>query len=387
MDVKAPVFESKLPEVGTTIFTVMSALASQHQAINLSQGFPDFDCPEALKNLVSRFMKEGMNQYAPMPGVLDLRKIISEKIRITYRHTADPNTDITITAGATQAIFTAIATIVRPGDEVIIFEPAYDCYGPAVSTMGGKTISIPTYPPFYQIDFHLLENTITSKTRLIIFNTPNNPTGQTWSETDLENLAKIIHQKNIYLVSDEVYEHLVFDGLTHTSLLSHPELRTKGFAVYSFGKTFHNTGWKVGYVVGPEYLMKEFRKVHQFNVFSVNTPVQYALAEYLRDPDHYLSLPNFYQSKRDYFTGGLQKSRFRLLPNKGTYFVLADYSAISELPDIEFAHYLTIQHSVAAIPVSAFYSDPSRANDRILRFCFAKEQRTLDAALERLIPL
>ncbi len=373
---------SKLPNVGTTIFTIMSRLANEHGAINLSQGFPNFDCDEKLKALVAHHMTVGHNQYAPMAGLPQLRESIADKCQRLYGKSVNWNTEITVTAGATQAIFTAIAAFVRPGDEVILIDPAYDSYGPSIETFGGQAVVYELTAPDYQIDWHAFKKLISPRCRMIIINTPHNPTGQILSADDLLALQRITAGTDILLLSDEVYEHLVFDGRQHESVLRYPELFERSLLTFSFGKTFHNTGWKMGYCIAAPPLMKEFRKVHQFNVFSVNTPIQHAIADYLADPQVYLHLPDFYQQKRDFFKLLLAGSRFRPLGCHGTYFMLADYSAISNEPDIDFAKRLTCEQGVATIPVSVFYR--SRRNEGVLRFCFAKTRDLLEQAGELL---
>lgn len=377
--------QSKLPHIGTTIFTVMSALAEQHKAINLSQGFPNFDTPEILKQLVSQYMASGMNQYAPMAGVPLLRERLAHKIELMYGQSVDPMAEITITAGGTQALFTAIMTFVHQGDEVILIEPAYDSYAPSIELCGGRVVPYRLEYPDYAINWQKLEALITPKTRMIIINTPHNPIGKILKNSDLEHLAQITEGSDILVLSDEVYEHLVFDGQPHASVLRYPDLFKRSLAVYSFGKTFHSTGWKMGYVVAPDYLMSEFRKVHQFNVFSVNTPVQYAIADFLEDANHYLSLPTFYQNKRDYFLKLMKNSRFVPLKSEGTYFQLFDYQAISDKNDVDFCKWLTIEKGVAAIPVSVFYSDTEGVkSSKVIRLCFAKTEDMLTEAAERL---
>ena len=375
-------FVSKLPNTGTTIFTVMSGLAVKHGAINLSQGFPNYDPPAALRDLVSHYMSVGANQYAPMSGVAALRERLAAKIKHLYGHSPNPDTEITVTSGGTQALFTAITAFVHAGDEVIIFDPCYDCYQPAIELCGGKAVVCKLTFPDYSVDWAAVRGLVSARTRMIIFNTPHNPTGRIWRDTDLRALASLTADTAIIVLSDEVYEHLIFDGQRHQSVLLYPELRLRSLAVYSFGKTFHATGWKTGYVVGSADLMAEFRKVHQFNVFSVNTPMQLALADYLAHEEAYLSLPDFYAQKRDYFTEAMHGSRFKLLPCEGTYFQLADYSGISDEPDTVFARWLTEVHGVAAIPVSAFYSD--HADNKVVRFCFAKTPDLLDRAADKL---
>ncbi len=357
--------QSKLPNVGTTIFTVMSALAEQHKAINLSQGFPNFDVPDALKDLVNKHIQRGMNQYPPMAGVLKLREILAEKVQTFYRCPVDPQTEITITAGGTQAIFTAIAAFIRPDDEVILIEPAYDSYAPSIETFGGKVVAYRLTPPQYKIDWTAFGALISAKTKMIIINTPHNPTGKILSINDLETLEQLTEGTDIIVLSDEVYEHLVYDGQQHASIMRLPKLFQRSIACFSFGKTFHATGWKVGYVVAPEYLMREFRKVHQFNVFTVNTPVQHALADYLEDEDNYLYLCDFYQAKRDFFLSKMQTSRLKPLTCEGTFFQLFDYSQISDKLDTDFCKWLTTDIGVAAIPVSVFYTVEKRNPDNI----------------------
>jgi methionine aminotransferase len=389
-----PPFPSRLPAVGTTIFTVMSTLAAEHQAINLGQGFPDFQCDPALINAVNQAMVSGHNQYPPMPGALELRKTIASKIDRLYGKSYDPATEITITAGATQAIFTVILSCVSPGDEVIVIEPAFDCYLPAITLAGGKAISVSLdvqrnsegIVEAYGIPWIALAKAITPKTRLLLINSPHNPTGMVWQRSDLDRLADLLSDTNVLVCSDEVYEHMVFDGQQHHSASSHPALAARSFVVSSFGKTFHVTGWKIGYVAAPAALSAEFRKVHQFNVFSVNAPMQVGIAHYLSDPTHYLGLSAFYQRKRDFFRAGLAETRFKLLPAPGSYFQCVDYSALgipqSNLSEAEFCRWLTCEIGVAAIPVSAFYG--AGTDSKVIRFCFAKEEKTLETALSRL---
>lgn len=381
---------SKLPQVGTTIFTVMSALAEQYKAINLSQGFPDFDTPDVLKKLVGYHVERGMNQYAPMPGLPILRGGLADKINRLYDIQIDPTTEITITAGGTQALFTAITAFVQNDDEVILIEPAYDSYAPSVELCGGVvkpyrmelSSQLETQSPYY-INWGHFRELVTDKTRMIIINTPHNPTGTILKDSDLRELENIVKDSSIIVLSDEVYEHLIFDGEQHQSVLRFPTLFSRSIAVFSFGKTFHATGWKMGYVVAPEKLMIEFRKVHQFNVFSVNTPMQYAIAEYLQDEKTYLSLPYFYQSKRDYFLKLMSNSRFKPLKSSGTYFQLFSYEDISDESDTDFAKRMTTEWGVAAIPVSVFYSNA--LDSKVIRLCFAKEEKTLLKAAERLL--
>jgi len=389
-----PSFPSRLPNVGTTVFTVMSTLAAEHEAINLGQGFPDFPCDRKLITSVNEAMLADHNQYPPMLGIKELRSGIAEKINHLYGHQYDPDSEITITAGGTQGILTAILACVSPGDEVVIIEPAYDSYRPSIELAGGKTIAVSLQVirdesgqvASYEIPWEALANTIHSKTRLIIINTPHNPTGMVWKASDLDRLANLVKDTSALILSDEVYEHMVFDGASHHSVASHSALAARSFLVSSFGKTYHVTGWKVGYVAAPPALSKEFRKVHQFNVFTVNTPMQYGLASYLADASHYLNLPAFYQAKRDFFRAGLSNTGFKLLPSPGTYFQCVDYSALSipeaNLNEAEFCKWLTTQVGVAAIPVSAFYEQASESG--VVRFCFAKQEQTLSNALQRL---
>ncbi|BCL97856.1 aminotransferase [Ralstonia solanacearum] len=373
---------SRLPKVGTTIFTVMSALAAEKQAVNLGQGFPDFDCDPRIVDAVSDAMRAGFNQYPPMTGVPALRQAIAAKIATLYGHAYDAEREITVTAGATQALLTAVLCCVHPGDEVIVFEPTYDSYLPSIELAGGKAVPITREAPDYRIPFDKLAAAITPRTRLIMLNTPHNPTGTVWHADDMRRLAEIVAPTDVLLLSDEVYEHMVYDGVPHASVSRIPELARRAFVVSSFGKTYHVTGWKVGYVAAPAALSAEFRKVHQFNVFTVNTPVQHGLAAYMADPRPYLELPAFYQHKRDLFRAGLERTRFKLLPCQGTYFQCVDYSALSDLPEAAFAKWLTSEIGVAAIPVSAFYSQPHESG--VVRFCFAKKDETLRLALERL---
>lgn len=360
----------------------MSALANEHGAINLSQGFPNFESPQRLTDLVCDYLQKGYNQYAPMPGLPELREAIAGKINLMYGVDVDPGSEITITAGATQAIYCAIAAFVRPGDEVLLLEPAYDCYRPAVEVNGGIPVIYELKAPGYKVNWDHVEALLTPATRMIIINTPNNPTGTTLQTTDLLALQHLTMGTDILVLSDEVYEHLIYDEASHQSVLRFPGLRSRSLATYSFGKTFHNTGWKIGYCVAPPELMVEFRKVHQYNTFAVHRPTQHALADYLQDAVTYQSLPDFYQQKRDLLLEVMKGSRFRALPCRGTYFCNFDYSGISDEPDRVFAHQLITEHGVAAIPVSAFYT--SGRNERIIRLCFAKTEETLWAAGERL---
>ena len=371
---------SKLPNVGTTIFTVMSQLALEHNAINLSQGFPDFDCAKELRDLVTKYVNAGLNQYAPMAGIPRLRERVAEKVESLYGAKYDPEREVTITPGATYAIFTALATMVRPGDEVILFEPAYDSYAPSVEVNGGVPVYVQLRYPDYGIDWNEVQRAITPKTRAIVINTPNNPTASVLSGEDLRMLESILRGTGIVVVSDEVYEHIVFDGHRHQSVASFPGLAERSFVVSSFGKTYHVTGWKMGYVLAPKELMAEFRKVHQFNVFVTNGPLQHALAEFMENPDAYLSLAGFYQKKRDFFLKGLRGSRFKPLPSRGTFFQNLAYDAISDEKDTDLAVRLTKEKRVASIPVSVFYRRPPP--HRVLRFCFAKSEETLARGAE-----
>jgi len=371
-------FQSKLPNTPISIFTIMSGLANEHKAINLSQGFPNFETSRKLMDLVTENMILGNNQYAAMQGNLDLRLQIAKKIKLIYQKDIDPISEITITAGATQALFTAISAFVENGDEVIVIEPAYDSYIPAIKLCGGVPVIYELEYPDYSIDWEKLATLFSAKTKMIIINTPNNPAGKIFKKSDLISLQSILENKNVILLSDEVYEHLIYDGESHESVLKYPSLYQKSIAVYSFGKTFHNTGWKIGYVVGPDYLMQEFRKVHQFNVFSVNTPIQAALATFMNDPNEFMGLQNFYQAKRDYFLEQTKSSRLEPIPCEGTYFQLFSYKNVSNNSDLDFAKYLTTDIGVASIPISAFYT--SKRDDHVLRFCFAKTEETLEKA-------
>lgn len=378
---------TKLPKVGTTIFTVMSALATETKAVNLGQGFPDFDCDPALIDAVTAAMRAGFNQYPPMAGVPALRQAISDKVAKLYGHRYNPDTEITVTAGATQAIITTILALVRTGEEVIVIEPAYDCYVPAIELAGGVPVFVRMNPPAddntnFTIPWDQVRAAITPRTRLILINTPHNPTGSVLRDTDLLTLQEMLAGTDVLVLSDEVYEHMVYDGARHESASRYPALAARSVVVSSFGKTYHVTGWKVGYVLAPPALTAEFRKVHQFNVFTVNTPMQHGLATYLANEAAYLDLPAFYQAKRDKFQAGLASTRFTLLPSDGTYFQLVRYAAISQLPEAEFCQWLTREVGVAAIPVSAFYDGPCESG--VVRFCFAKRDETLDRALERL---
>jgi len=367
--------DSKLPDAGISIFAVMSKLSHDHGAINLSQGYPDFPTSPRLIELVHEAMRSGFNQYAPMPGVYSLREVISEKLERLYQAHYDPGGEITITAGATQAIFTAIAATIRENDEVILFAPAYDSYGPSIEANGGVPVEIEMELPDFSIDWQKVRNAISEKTRMIIINTPHNPTGSILSHEDMKRLEGLTTNTDILVLSDEVYEHMIYDGERHNSVARYPELADRSFLVASFGKTFHNTGWKMGYCAAPRELMTEFRKIHQFNVFSVNHPVQKALATYLKNPANYDYLPGFFEAKRDLFLQALEGSRFTVTPSKGTYFQLLGYSDITEEGDMDLASRMTREHKVASIPVSAFYQN--KTDNKILRFCFAKSEETL----------
>lgn len=373
-------FRSKLPQVKTTIFTIMSALAKSENALNLSQGFPDFNCPAELAAQVSKAIKAGQNQYAPMAGLMNLREKISKKTFDLYGAEYHPETEITITAGATQAIFTAITSVVRYGDEVIIFEPAYDCYGPAVELAGGVCKYMPLHPPEYKIDWDGVKKMCSKNTKLIIINSPHNPTGSMLTVEDMKKLEKLVSGTDILILSDEVYEHILFDGHRHESICRYPELAERSFVIASFGKTYHVTGWKMGYVVAPADLMAEFRKVHQYNVFCVNHPIQAAIAEFIDNREHYLSLSDFYEKKRNVFLDLVKDSRFTFEPSAGTYFQNLNYNKISDEADTEFAIRLTKEHKIASIPLSVFYRDGF--DHKMLRFCFAKENDTLKKAAE-----
>jgi methionine transaminase len=371
---------SKLPRVGTTIFTVMSRLAQEHGAINLSQGFPDFDCAPELRALVTKYINAGLNQYPPMAGVPRLREAVAEKVERLYGAAYDPEHEVTIVPGATYGIYTAMATLVRPGDEVILFEPAYDSYAPAVEVHGGIPVYVQLTYPEYAIDWDTVQRAITPRTRAVIVNTPNNPTASVLSAEDMRLLDGMLRDTNVIVVSDEVYEHIVFDDHRHQSVARMPGLADRSFIVSSFGKTYHVTGWKMGYVLAPRELMAEFRKVHQFNVFVANGPIQYALAEYMEDRDAYLSLAAFYQRKRDYFLKCLEGSRFAPLPSRGTFFQNLRYDAVSDERDTDLAVRLTRDHGIASIPVSVFYREPPA--HKVLRFCFAKSEDTLARGAE-----
>ena len=384
-----PDIVSKLPNVGTTIFTVMSALAAEKKAVNLGQGFPDFACDTRLIDAVTDAMREGLNQYPSMLGVLELRKAISEKVERLYGKKYDTNSEITVTAGATQAIINAVLAIVHPGDEVIVLEPCYDSYIPNIELAGGKVVSVPLTPGTFRPDFSKISAAINSKTKAILINSPHNPSATVWDREDMLKLEEILCPTSVLLISDEVYEHMVYEPLQHFSAASFPGLADRAFIISSFGKTYHVTGWKVAYCAAPASLTHEFRKVHQFNVFTVNTPVQYGLARFMADPAPYMNLPAFYQRKRDIFRQGLAKTKFKILPSEGSYFqcVLIDELAVAEknLSEADFCQWLTSEVGVAAIPLSAFYADAF--DQRVIRFCFAKKDETLGLALDRLARL
>ena len=374
--------QSKLPQVGTTIFTVMTRMAQQHNAINLSQGFPDFDCPAYLRERVAHHLNDRKNQYAPMTGVDQLRAEIANKINNLYQCQVDMDKEITVTSGATEALYDAIKAFVNNGDEVIMFDPAYDSYDPSVRLAGGVPVHLPLTRPDYQIDWQLLSDSINSNTRMIIINSPHNPCGSVLTATDLNQLAELLRDKNIVVLSDEVYEHMVFDKGIHQSVLRHPELKEKSIAVFSFGKTYHATGWKAAYCVAPDNLMSEFRKIHQFVTFTSTSFIQYAIADFMRDcPEHHEELPNFYQQKRDTFNQLISSSRLTFTPSSGTYFQCVDYSEISDLPDREFINWLCQDKKLAAIPLSSFY-DKAPEDSRIIRFCFCKDDSTLEQAAD-----
>ncbi|MGD9189459.1 MAG: methionine aminotransferase [Desulfobacteraceae bacterium] len=374
--------QSKLPDVGITIFTVMSSLAARHEAINLSQGFPDFDAHPELIDLVSGFMRQGLNQYAPMQGVPALRQQIVDKTRALYGAEIDPDTDLTVTSGATEALFAAITAVVHPQDEVIVIEPAFDSYVPAIELNGGIPVFQALTFPEYAYDWNRIQDAITERTRLLIINSPHNPTGTAMDADDIEALRTITADRDLFILSDEVYEHIIFDGRRHESMLRYPDLAAKSFVISSFGKTYHTTGWKIGYCIAPAAMTTEFQKVHQFLTFTSNTPIQHAYAQFMERKELYLQLGDFYQKKRDRFLDVMQASRFNPLPCSGTYFQMMDYSEISDESDEAFARRLTTQHGVAAIPPSVFYHD--RQDHRVLRFCFAKQDQTLEQAAERL---
>ena len=386
---RTPSLQTKLPKVGTTIFTVMSALAAEKGAVNLGQGFPDFDCDPRLVHAVTDAMTRGLNQYPPMPGIPMLREAVAAKVQTLHGRRYDPATEITVTAGATQAILTAILAVVRTGDEVIVLEPCYDSYVPNIELAGGTVVAVPLTPGTFRPDFDKIAAALSPRTRAILINSPHNPSGTIWSDADMLKLQELLAPTDVLLISDEVYEHMVYAPNTHLSAARYPGLAARAFIVSSFGKTYHVTGWKVGTVCAPASLTAEFRKVHQFNVFTVNTPMQYGLAAYMADPAPYLELPAFYAAKRDLFRAGLARTRFKLLPGEGTYFQCVDISALAvperELPEAEFCQWLTSEIGVAAIPLSAFYGNGF--DQKVIRFCFAKKDETLKAALERLARL
>src|SRR3990167_6052655 len=382
MTERTPVLTSRLPQVGTTIFSVMSALAAEHGAVNLGQGFPDFDCDPTLIDAVHQAMRAGHHPYPPMPGLPTLRQAVATKIEAITDHRYSPDTEITITAGATQAILTAILAIVHPGDEVIVLDPCYDSYVPNIELTGGKAGRVPLTPGSFRPDFGKISAAITPRTRALLINSPHNPSATVWSAEDMQALQELLAPTHVLLISDEVYEHMVFDGAEHQSAARFPGLAARAFIVSSFGKTFHVTGWKVGTVAAPAPLMAEFRKVHQFNVFTVNTPMQHGIAAYLQNPAPWQQLPAFYQAKRDLFRQGLEGSRLRLLPSTGSYFQCVDISAVSDLSEADFCQWLTREIGVAAIPLSAFYGDGF--DQRVVRFCFAKKDETLREAIARL---
>jgi methionine aminotransferase len=383
--VRTPAVQTKLPNVGTTIFTVMSALATEKGAVNLGQGFPDFDCDPRLVQAVTDAMSHGLNQYPPMAGIPQLRTAVAAKIETMYGHSYDPVDEITITAGATQAIITAVLAVVRPGDEVIVLEPCYDSYVPNIELAGGTVVRVPLTPGIFRPDFDKIASAITPRTRAILVNSPHNPSATVWTAEEMRKLEEILAPTDVLVISDEVYEHMVYDGREHQSAARFPSLAARSFIVSSFGKTYHVTGWKVGYVAAPRPLTAEFRKVHQFNVFTVNTPVQHGLATYMADPQPYLQLPAFYQRKRDLFREGLKRTRFRMLPSEGSYFQCVDISKVSDLKEEDFCKWLTSEIGVAAIPLSVFYGNGF--DQRVVRFCYAKKDETLNMALERLAKL
>jgi len=378
---------TKLPKVGTTIFTVMSQLAAEHGAVNLGQGFPDFSVPQRLVDELARAMRDGHNQYPPMTGVPALRQAIAAKVLRCYSREVDSDTEVTVTSGATEAIFNAIHAVVRVAEEVIVLDPAYDCYEPAIELAGARAVHVALDPQSFAVDWQRVRDAITPRTRMLMINSPHNPSGAMLDQADLDTLAGILAGTDIVLLSDEVYEHIVFDGRRHESVLRHPELAARAYVISSFGKTYHCTGWKIGYAIAPPALTAEFRKVHQYNTFTSFSPAQHAFAAMLRaEPEHDQQLGAFYQAKRDRFREQLLSTRLLPLPVPGGYFQLVDYSAVSDLADAEFAKWLTVQHGVAAIPLSPFYATPP-AGQRLARLCFAKNEATLDAAIERLVKL
>ncbi|MGY0798418.1 pyridoxal phosphate-dependent aminotransferase [Lysobacter sp. A286] len=383
-DTATPHLQTKLPKVGTTIFTVMSQLAAEHDAVNLGQGFPDFDPPERLTSALTRAMRDGRNQYSPMTGIPALREAIAAKTERCYGYRPDVEAEITVTSGGSEAILDAVHAVVRPGEEVIVLDPCYDCYEPAIELAGGIAVHVPLDPRTFAPDWDLVRDAITPKTRMLMINSPHNPSGATFSTDDIRQLTELLRDTSIILLSDEVYEHIVYDGARHESVLRYPELRERAFVVSSFGKTYHCTGWKAGYCIAPPALSVEFRKVHQYNTFCTFTPAQFAFAEMIQDePEHYEQLGAFYQPMRDRFREQLLTTRFKPLPVPGGYFQLVDYSAVSDLDDAEFCRWLAVEHGVAAIPLSPFYGTPPKGQ-RLVRLCFAKSETTLDAAIERL---
>ena len=382
---RTPPVQTKFPAIGTTIFTVMSALAAEKGAVNLGQGFPDFDCDPKLVDGVTEAMRKGFNQYPPMTGIAPLREAVAAKMQALYGRRYDPASEITITAGATQAIITAVLALVKPGDEVIVLEPCYDSYVPNIELAGGVVVRVPLTPGSFRPDFDRIAGALSPRTRAILVNTPHNPSGTVWTRDEMLRLQELLAPTDVFVISDEVYEHMVFDGQQHQSAARFPGLAARSVIVSSFGKTYHVTGWKVGYVAAPAALTAEFRKVHQFNVFTVNTPMQYGIASYMASPQPYLELPAFYQRKRDLFRAGLARTRLKLLPSEGTYFQCVDISAISDLREDEFCKWLTSEIGVAAIPLSAFYGNGF--DQHVVRFCFAKKDETLHSALERLARL
>ncbi|MGE5108466.1 MAG: methionine aminotransferase [Sphingobacteriales bacterium] len=379
------IIDSKLPNVGTTIFTVMSALANEHKAVNLGQGFPDFPMSEELVALVNEAMKKGFNQYAPMPGLPSLREALAEKVSFLYNNNINPDTEITITPGGTYAIYTVLTTLLQQGDEAIVFEPAYDSYVPGIEANGAVPVLISLKYPDYSIDWELVKQHVNPKTKLIIINSPHNPTGAVLSKEDLKQLEQIVAGTNIFIISDEVYEHIIFDNLVHESILKYPSLFERSFVCFSFGKTYHCTGWKLGYCIAPAALMKEYRKIHQFNAFTCFTPAQVALAEHVINKEAYLSLPSFYQTKRDYFLQLMQNTKFNMLNCSGSYFVGASYANISNENEMEFAVRITKEFGVATIPISSFYKNGT--DNKVVRFCFGKKNETLEAAVEKLMKI
>ena len=374
--------KSKLPKTGTTIFSVMTALANEHNAINMAQGFPDFSCSEKLVSLVNTYMQKGLNQYAPMPGIMPLRERIAEKTEALYSAVYNPETEITITPGGTHALYAAISAVVREGDEVIVLEPCYDSYVPAIELNGGRPVFFELKFPDYKVDWNELKRLVSYKTKMIIINTPHNPSGTILSAQDMLKLQKIVDKTEIVILSDEVYEHIIFDGIEHQSVARYPKLAERSIIVSSFGKTYHTTGWKMGYVLAPANLMVEFRKVHQFMAFSTNTPIQYALADFMEDKDAYLQLSAFYQEKRDYFQQLIKGSKFKILPCVGSYFQSLGYSKITQENDSEYAKRLTKEYKIASIPTSSFYH--KKVDNHVLRFCFAKSNETLEKAAEKI---